>query len=106
MLTKNTGLIVEALSMEKNDYYGHSLDPAIEQYKEFYRSEPTDNKEPKKAIVDLGYRGIRKIGQTEVVSPQKKGNTISEKRTLRQEHRSRSSIEKKYKSFEKQSQVK
>ncbi len=87
MLTKNTGVIVGALSLEKNDYDGHTLEPALEQYKEFY------NKEPKKAIVDLGYRGIRKIGQTEVVSPQKKGKTKSEKRTLRQDHRRRSSIE-------------
>lgn len=87
MLTKNTGVIVGALSLEKNDYDGHTLEPALEQYKEYY------NKEPKKAIVDLGYRGIRKIGQTEVVSPQKKGKTISEKRTLRQDHRRRSSIE-------------
>lgn len=94
MLTKNTGVIVGALSLEKNDYDGHTLEPALEQYKEFY------NKEPKKAIVDLGYRGIRKIGQTEVVLPQrtdkqssKKGKTISEKRTLRQDHRRRSSIE-------------
>ena len=87
MLTKNTGVIVGALSLEKNDYDGHTLEPALEQYKEFY------NKEPKKAIVDLGYRGIRKIGQTEVISPQKKGKTISEKRKLREDHRRRSSIE-------------
>ncbi len=87
MLTKNTGVIVGALSLEKNDYDGHTLEPALNQYKEFY------NKEPKKAIADLGYRGVRKIGNTEVVTPQKKGKTISEKRTLRQDHRRRSSIE-------------
>jgi transposase, IS5 family len=87
MLTKNTGVIVGALSLQKNDYDGHTLEPALNQYKEYH------NKEPKKAIVDLGYRGIRKIGNTEVVSPQKKGKTTSEKRTLRQDHRRRSSIE-------------
>jgi len=90
MLTKNTGVIVGALSLEKNDYDGHTLEPALKQYKEFY------NKEPKKAIVDLGYRGISKIGNTEVVSPQKKAKSKSEKK-IRQlpenDHRRRSSIE-------------
>jgi transposase, IS5 family len=87
MLTKNTGVIVGALSLEKNDYDGHTLEPALKQYKEFY------NKEPQKAIVDLGYKGIKQIGQTEIVSPQKKGKTLSEKRSLRKDHRRRSSIE-------------
>lgn len=87
MLTKNTGVIVGALSLQRNDYDGHTLEPALNQYKEFY------SKEPKKVIADLGYRGQRKIGNTEVVTPQKKGNTKSEKRTLRQDHRRRSSIE-------------
>lgn len=87
MLTKNTGVIVGALSLEKNDYDGHTIEPALEQYKEFYK------KEPKKAIVDLGYKGIKQIGQTEIVSPQKKGKTLSEKRSLRKDHRRRSSIE-------------
>ncbi len=48
MLRKNTRVIIGALSLEKNDYDGHKLEPALNQYKEFY------NKEPKKAIVDLG----------------------------------------------------
>jgi len=87
MLTKNTGVIVGALSMEKNDYDGHTLEPALKQYKEFY------NKEPEKAIVDLGYKGISRIGSTVIVSPQKKGKTLTEKRRLRNDHRRRSSIE-------------
>lgn len=87
MLTKNTGVIVGALSLQKNDYDGHTLEPVLEQYKEFYSNEP------KKAIVDLGYKGIRKIGNTEVVSSQKKGATKLEKRTLRNDHHRRSSIE-------------
>jgi len=87
MLTKNTGVIVGALSIQKNDYDGHTLEPALKQYKDFY------DREPEKAIVDLGYRGIKKIGETEVVSPQKKAKTIAEKRILRNDHRRRSSIE-------------
>jgi len=87
MLTKNTGVIVGALSLEKNDYDGHTLEPALKQYKDFY------NKEPEKAIVDLGYKGIKKIGNTEIVSPQKKGKTPTEKKSIRNDHRRRSSIE-------------
>lgn len=67
MLTRNTWVIVEALSLANNDYVGHTIEPALEQYKEFYQ------KEPKKAIEDLGYKGIKQIGQTEIVSSQKKG---------------------------------
>lgn len=87
MLTKNTGVIVGALSLEKNDYDGHTLEPAINQYREFY------DKQPEKAIVDLGYRGIKQIGTTEVISPQRKGNNQAERKMLRQSHRRRSSIE-------------
>lgn len=43
-------MIVGTLSLEKNDYDGHTLEGVLKQYKEFY------NKEPKKAIVDLGYK--------------------------------------------------
>jgi IS5 family transposase len=87
MLTKRSGVIVGAVSLEKNDYDGHTLEGALRQYKEFY------NREPNKAIVDLGYKGIKKIGTTEIVSPQKKGKTLAEKRRLRKDHRRRSSIE-------------
>jgi len=87
MLTKTTGVIVGALSLEKNDYDGHTMKPALEQYKKFYE------KEPIKAIADLGYRGITKIGETEIITPNKKGKTKSEKIKLRNSHRRRSSIE-------------
>ncbi len=36
MITKTTGVIVGALSLEKYDYDGHTLQPALEQYKRFY----------------------------------------------------------------------
>jgi IS5 family transposase len=87
MITKTTGVIVGALSMEKNDYDGHTLQPALEQYKRFYGTEP------RKAIADLGYRGVDKIGETEVITPKKKATTYYGKVKLRADHRRRSSIE-------------
>ena len=87
MQTKNSGVIVGALSMEKNDYDGHTLEPALQQYQQFYK------REPKKAIVDLGYRGINKIGEPELITPNKKGHTGYEKTQLRNTHRRRSAIE-------------
>lgn len=51
MLTKNSGVILGALSLEKNDYDGHKLEPALKQYKEFYKTVPH------KAIVDLDTKG-------------------------------------------------
>lgn len=87
MITKTTGVIVGALSFDKNDYDGHTLQPALEQYKRFY------DKEPRKAIADLGYRGVSRIGETEIITPSKKAKTKSEKVKLRNAHRRRSSLE-------------
>jgi IS5 family transposase len=87
MITKTSGVIVGALSLEKNDYDGHTLPPALEQYKRFYGTEP------RKAIADLGYRGVDKIGETEVITPKKKATTYYGKVKLRADHRRRSSIE-------------
>lgn len=87
MLTRTTGVIVGALSIEKNDYDGHTLEPALVQYQQFHGATP------KKAIVDLGYRGQNKIGETEVVTPRKRATTPYQRAALRSDHRRRSSIE-------------
>lgn len=87
MITKTSGVIVGALSLEKNDYDGHTLQPALEQYKRFYGTEP------RKAIADLGYRGVDKIGESEIITPKKKAVTKYGKEKLRADHRRRSSIE-------------
>jgi len=89
MITKKSGVIVGALSLDKNDYDGHTLEPALEQYKQFYGSEP------RRAIVDLGYRGIEKIGITEIITPGKKAKANTDRLKLRNDHRRRSSIEAK-----------
>lgn len=87
MLTRTTGVIVGALSIEKNDYDGHTLEPAICQYQQLHGTVP------KKAIVDLGYRGKDKIGETDIVTPKKKATTPQERVRLRNDHRRRSAIE-------------
>ncbi|MDI6767969.1 MAG: hypothetical protein QME52_14205, partial [Bacteroidota bacterium] len=46
-----------------------------------------------RAIADLGYRGVDKIGETEVVTPKKRALTKYGKVKLRADHRRRSSIE-------------
>lgn len=87
MLTRTTGIIVGALSMEKNEYDGHTLKPALEQYQQFHGTAP------KKVIVDLGYRGQNSIGETEIVTPRKKATTAPQRAALRKDHRRRSAIE-------------
>jgi IS5 family transposase len=87
MLTKNSGVIVGALSVESNAYDGHTLAPALEQYQRLHQ------REVQQAIVDLGYRGMDTIGRTEIITPKKKGQTGYEKTQLRHAHRRRSAIE-------------
>lgn len=50
VLTKQSGIIVGAYSLEKNDYDGHTLPRALEQCEELR------GKLPKVAIVDRGYK--------------------------------------------------
>lgn len=60
-VTKNSGVCVGAMSFEKNPYDGHTLPAALEQY------ERLTGQRPKTALVDLGYRGAQKIGDTEIL---------------------------------------
>ena len=61
LLTKNTGIIVGALNFPSNPYDGHTLEAALEQ------SERLRGIKVQKAIVDEGYRGRAKIGETEII---------------------------------------
>lgn len=60
--TQNTGVIIGAMSF-RNEYDGHTLDPALAQSKRLL------NKEPKTATVDRGYRGKNEIGKTKIQIP-------------------------------------
>ena len=63
MRTRTSGVIVAALNIQKNVYDAHTLEPALAQYEKLH------HKVPKRAIVDLGYRGVKQVGQTQIIQP-------------------------------------
>ena len=66
-LTKNSGIIVDALSFAKNIYADHTPDAVFEQIEEL-RGRASDV-----AICDKGYRGKSKIGNTKIMAPKPSG---------------------------------
>jgi len=88
VITKNSGIVIGALNV-KNDYDGHTLETVLAQ------SERLRDKKIKKAIVDRGYRGVTKIGETEIHSPKKpkKDQSYSETQRKQKDFRRRASIE-------------
>ena len=58
VMTKKSGIIVGAYSLEKNDYDGHTLPKALEQCQQLRGSSP------KVAITDRDYKGKTRIGET------------------------------------------
>jgi len=88
IIGKKSGIIYGAKNIEKNDYDGHTLPEVLEQFKRINGYEPT------RAIVDLGYRGTKRIGDTEIVLPNSGQNkTKYEKQKQKKDHRRRASIE-------------
>jgi len=89
LLTHKSGIIVGARSFAKNEYDGHTLPAALEQYNELM------NKDPREAIGDRGYKGPKTIGKTIISIPGKaiKTFTAYDKRKIRIKFRRRSSIE-------------
>ena len=61
--TKNSGVIIGALNIEKNDYDAHTLDPALEQQQRLTRHVL------KEVFVDRGYRGIKEVRGTQIHTP-------------------------------------
>lgn len=60
-VTKDSGVCVGAMSFEKNPYDGHTLPAALDQ------CERLTEQRPKVALVDLGYRGAKEIGETKIL---------------------------------------
>lgn len=83
-----SGVIVGAKGF-RNEFDGHTLDPALEQVAEL------TGKRPKRAVVDRGYKGAEKIGETIVVLPKppKKNQSKYQTQQLRKLHKSRAGIE-------------
>jgi transposase, IS5 family len=61
--TKNSGVIIGAINIEKNDYDAHTLDPALEQQQRL------TGHVLKEAFVDRGYRGIKQVRGTVIHTP-------------------------------------
>lgn len=83
-----SGVIVGAKGF-RNEFDGHTLEPAIEQVAEM------TGKRPKRAVVDRGYKGAEVIGETIVVLPKppKKNQSRYQTQQLRNLHRSRAAVE-------------
>ena len=63
VLGKHSGIVLGALNLDSNPFDGHSLPEVLGQVEKL-----TGNR-PKKAIADLGYRGKKMVGPTEIVLP-------------------------------------
>ena len=88
IIGRNSGIVLGALNIEKNDYDGHTLDAALEQF------EMLNGYKPNKAIVDLGYRGRKKVNSTIIQTPTTPPNaTPQQKSQLRKAMRRRAAIE-------------
>ena len=86
--TRKSGIIVGAMAIEGNAYDGHTLEPQLNQVKEYTQGKI------KKAIVDRGYRGRERIGITEVIMPNPmKKESYYKKRKRKAECRSRAGVE-------------
>ena len=89
VMTKNSGIVVGAVSFPNNIYDGHTLPEALKQ------SEALVGRRAKVAICDRGYRGKRVIDGTEIEIPKKplKRASAYEKRKARTRFRRRAGIE-------------
>jgi IS5 family transposase len=61
--TKNSGVIIGALNIEKNDYDAHTVDPAFEQQQRL------TGITLKRAFMDRGYKGISQVRGTKIEIP-------------------------------------
>lgn len=86
--TQNTGVIVGALSF-RNEYDGHTLQKALEQTCRL------NIKAPATAIADRGYRGINRIGGTQIIIPKTFSKSLSgyKQKKLKKYFKRRAAIE-------------
>ena len=89
IMTKNSGVIIGAVSFPENIYDGHTLPEVLKQ------SEELVGRRAKVAICDRGYRGKSNVGGTKIEIPKnpKKRASTYEKRKARKRFRRRAGIE-------------
>lgn len=86
LVTQKTGVIVGALSIEKNKHDSKTIDEVLDQYTNL------TGKKAEEVYVDRGYRGISKVGETKIKVAGKEKN-ISQ--SQRKKHSRRAAIEPK-----------
>ena len=89
--TKNTGVIIGAINIEKNVHDSKTLEPAIEQQQRLTGIILKNN------FVDRGYRGVKEVLGTKIIIPDAPGKerTPYEKQKLRKGFKRRAAIEPK-----------
>lgn len=89
--TKNTGVIIGAINIEKNIHDSKTLEPALQQQQRLTGIILKNN------FVDRGYRGIKKVLETNIVIPdgRHKERPSYEKQKLRKGFKRRAAIEPK-----------
>ena len=89
--TKNTGVIIGAINIEKNVHDSKTLQPALEQQQRLTGITLKNN------FVDRGYRGVKEVLGTKIIMPDKPGKerTPYEKQKLRKGFKRRAAIEPK-----------
>jgi len=86
--TKNSGVIIGAINIEKNDYDGHTLAPALEQQQRLTGYILKNN------FVDRGYRGVKNVLGTNILTPKNYSHLNNyQKQKLRKGFRRRAAIE-------------
>jgi IS5 family transposase len=85
---KNSGVIIGAINIPKNDYDAHTLEPAIEQQQRLTGYTLKNN------YVDRGYRGVKNVlGTNIIVADNNRNKTAYQKQKLRHGFRRRAAIE-------------
>ena len=89
--TKNTGVIIGAINIQKNVHDSKTLEPALEQQQRLTGIILKNN------FVDRGYRGVKEVLETKIVIPDSPGKqrTAYEKQKLRKGFKRRAAIEPK-----------
>lgn len=86
--TKNTGVIIGAINIEKNDYDAHTLEPALEQQQRLTGHILKNN------FVDRGYRGVSQVLGTNILTPKNYSHLNNyQKQKMRKGFRRRAAIE-------------
>lgn len=89
LTTLRSNIIVGALSFDTNVYDGHTLAPALAQYKEL------TGRMPKEVVADRGYKGTKMIGKTIISIPSNGSKKMSanDKRRVRYKFKRRAAVE-------------